>query len=261
MGFFDKILGKGGATQAPTSNMVGTVPTTSGTAVSTSASSMTIDMSKRAEKLETVLIDMSKSGKTNMTKHIARVAVVEDYTGSMAGMYRDGTVQEVTNRLLPIALKFDDNGEMESWIFANSYRKLAPVTIDNHEDYVENVIMRSGMNMGGTYYAPVLRDIVKFYKNSPSNIPALVIFITDGDNFDEYETSAIIRELSNYNMFVQFVGIGNQSDFDYLRELDNLSGRKCDNTGFLLARDLVKMDDERLYTELLRQYNDWLNSK
>ena len=261
MGLFDKIFGKGGATQAPILNMVGTVPTTSGTVVSTSASSMTIDMSKRAEKLETVLIDMSKSGKINMTKHIARVAVVEDYTGSMAGMYRDGTVQEVTNRLLPIALKFDDNGEMESWIFANSYRKLAPVTIDNYEDYVKNVIMRSGMSMGSTYYAPVLRDIVKFYKNSTSNIPALVIFITDGDNFDEYETNAIVRELSNYNMFVQFVGIGNQSNFDYLRELDNLSGRKCDNTGFLLARDLVKMDDEQLYTELLRQYNDWLNSK
>lgn len=261
MGLFDKIFGKGGATQAPTHNMVGTVPTTSGTVVSTSASSMIIDMSKRAEKLETVLIDMSKSGKINMTKHIARVAVVEDYTGSMAGMYRDGTVQEVTNRLLPIALKFDDNGEMESWIFANSYRKLTPVTIDNHEDYVKNVIMRSGMSMGSTYYAPVLRDVAKFYKNNTSNIPAFVIFITDGDNFDERETNAIVRELSNYNMFVQFVGIGNQSNFDYLRELDNLSGRKCDNTGFLLARDLVKMDDEQLYTELLRQYNDWLNSK
>lgn len=260
MGLFDKIFGKGGATQAPTHNMVGTVPTTSG-AVSTSASSMTIDMSKHAKNLDTVLIDMSKPGKINMTKHIARVALVEDYTGSMTDMYRDGTVQEVTNRLLPIALKFDDNGEMESWIFANSYRKLAPVTIDNHEDYVKNVIMRSGMNMGSTYYAPVLRDVAKFYKNSPSNIPALVIFITDGDNFDEHETNTIIRELSNYNMFVQFVGIGNQSDFDYLRELDNLSGRKCDNTGFLLARDLVKMDDEQLYTELLRQYNDWLNNK
>lgn len=258
MGFFGNIFGKGGAAQAPTTNMVGTVPTA---ATTTGANSMTIDMTKRAENLETVLIDMSKSGKIDMTKHIARVAVVEDYTGSMTGMYRNGTVQEVTNRLLPIALKFDDNGEMESWIFANSYRKLAPVTIDNHVDYVKNVIMRSGMNMGRTYYAPVLRDIVKFYKDSTSNIPAFVIFITDGDNFDEYETSAIIRELSNYNMFVQFVGIGDQSDFDYLRELDNLPGRKCDNTGFLLARDLVKMGDEKLYTELLRQYNDWLNSK
>lgn len=259
MGLFDKIFGKGGATQAPTSNTVGAMPTTSNTGAS--VDSMTIDMSKHTKNLETVLIDMSKPGKIDMTKHIARVAVVEDYTGSMAGMYRDGTVQEVTNRLFPIALKFDDNGEMESWIFANNYRKLAPVTIDNYEGYVKNVIMRSGMSMGSTYYAPVLRDVAKFYKNSTSNIPAFVIFITDGDNFDERETNAIIRELSNYNMFVQFVGIGNQSDFDYLKELDNLSGRKCDNTGFLLARELVKMDDEQLYTELLRQYNDWLNNK
>lgn len=259
MGLFDKLFGNknvGGAAQAP-------FTPTATTPVSQAPVTMKIDMSKHAENLNSVLIDMSKGSgnKIDMTKHVARVAVVEDYTGSMSNMYRNGTVQEVTNRLLPIALKFDDNGEMESWIFSNNYKKLAPVTANNCEGYVENFIMRSGMYMGSTYYAPVLKDVVKFYKDNTSNVPALVIFITDGDNFDQYETDAIVRELSNYNMFVQFVGIGTQSNFEYLRKLDNLSGRKCDNTGFLLARDLVKMDDTRLYTELLRPYNEWLNNK
>ena len=62
-------------------------------------------------------------------------------------------------------------------------------------------------------------------------------------------------------MFVQFVGIGSGSNFRYLRKLDNLSGRKSDNTGFITVQDMNKLNDEQLYTEMLRQYNDWLNKK
>lgn len=259
MGFFDKILGKGGATQAPIPNMVGTTPTTSGTGAS--AGSMTINMSKHTKNLETVLIDMSKPGKINMTKHNAQVALVEDYSGSMNGLFKNGAVQRVVTRLLPIALKFDDNGELESWLFSNGSEKLTSVTADNYKDYVKEVMLRANMRMGGTEYAPVLRDVVKFYKNRVSTMPAFIIFITDGDNWDEHETDAIVRELSNYNIFVQFVGIGTDSNFNYLRKLDNLSGRKHDNTGFIAVADMDKLTDEQLYTELLRQYNDWLNNK
>lgn len=257
MGLFDKIFGKGGATQAPTPNMVGAVPTPT----STSAGVMTIDMTKHAEKLETVLIDMSKPGKVNMTVHSAQVALVEDYSGSMDPLFRNGAVQRVVTRLLPIALKFDDNGELESWLFSNGSEKLAPVTASNYSDYVKRVMLNASMGMGGTKYAPVLRDVVKFYKNRVNTTPAFIIFITDGDNWDEHETDAIVRELSNYNVFVQFVGIGTDSNFDYLRKLDNLSGRKHDNTGFIAVADMDRLNDEQLYTELLRQYNDWLNNK
>ena len=40
-----------------------------------------------------------------------------------------------------------------------------------------------------------------------------------------------------------------------------MPGRKCDNTGFILVKDMEKMNDEELYTELIRQYKDWLNNK
>ena len=87
-----------------------------------------------------------------------------------------------------------------------------------------------------------------------------MIFITDGENSDESATDQIIRELSNYNMFVQFIGIGNE-DFNYLKKLDNLSGRNSDNTGFIKVSDMNKLTDEQLYTEILRQYKDWLNKR
>lgn len=251
MGLFDKLFGN---------KNVNVVTPASAPVTQSAAPVMKIDMSKHAENLNTVLIDMSKSGKTNMSNHTARVALAMDYSGSMSDMFRNGSVQDVVTRLLPIALKFDDNGELESWLFSNGQERLEPVTASNYERYVKNVMMHARMNMGGTEYAPVLKDIVKCYKNS-SNIPAFVMFITDGDNWDAYETDAIIRELSNYNMFVQFVGIGTGTDFAYLKKLDNLSGRKHDNTGFIAVADMNKLNDQQLYTEMLRQYNEWLNNK
>lgn len=252
MGIFDKLFG----------NKASTVATSYSAPQETAvATPMKIDMSKHAENLETVLIDMSKSRKIDMTKHTARVAVAMDYSGSMSNMFAKGAVQDVITRLLPIALKFDDNGELESWLFSEGSERMAAVTASNYDSYVKNVYMKARMRMGGTNYAPVLKDMVKYYKNiHPSSIPAFIMFITDGDNWDDYETDEIVRELSNYNMFVQFVGIGNDS-FSYLKRLDNLSGRKHDNTGFIAVADMNKMDDQQLYNEMLRQYNDWLNNK
>lgn len=227
-----------------------------------SAPVMKISMAKHAENLNNVLIDMSKTSKVNMTKHTARVALAMDYSGSMEMMFEDGSVDDVVERLLPIALKFDDNGEMESWLFSNSFKQLKPATIHNSDGYVKNVMLKSGMYMGGTSYAPVLKDMVRYYKDKhSSDIPAFIIFITDGDNSDKRDTDSVIRELSNYNVFVQFVGIGSDCSFSYLRSLDNLSGRKHDNTGFISVKDMSKMSDNELYTELLRQYKDWLNNK
>lgn len=227
----------------------------------TSKAAVTIDMSKSKENLNTVLIDMSKSTKVDMTKHRARVGLAMDYSGSMDHLFDNGSVQKTVSRLLPIALKFDDNGELESWLFSDDFRKLEPVNERNYEDYVKKVMKKSGMYMGGTKYSPVLEDIVHFYKDlEPSEVPSFVIFVTDGENWDPDRTTEIIRELSNYNMFVQFVGIGNER-FSYLRALDNLPGRQHDNTGFISVQDMNEMTDEELYTVILRQYKDWLNNK
>ena len=250
MGIFDRLFGSNKTSRGNSTSPAQATPVEK------------ISMSKHTENLNNVLIDMSKTSKVNMTKHNARVALAMDYSGSMDLMFENGSVDDVVTRLLPIALKFDDNGEMESWLFSNSFERLEPATIHNSERYVKSVMLESSMYMGGTSYAPVLKDMIRYYKDKhPSDVPAFIIFITDGDNSDKRDTDAVIRELSNYNMFVQFVGIGNDSSFSYLKSLDNLSGRKHDNTGFISVKDMSKMSDNELYTELLRQYKDWLNNK
>ena len=218
-------------------------------------------MSKHQENLDKVIINMSKGSKIDMSKHTARVALAMDYSGSMRELYYSGDVQDVITRLLPIALKFDDNGELESWLFSTQCDGLPAVNINNYKGYVDKVMLKSRMLMGGTRYAPVLEEIVKYYKDKhPSDIPAFVMFITDGENSDPRDTENVIRELSKYNMFVQFVGIGNEN-FNFLKKLDDLSGRKTDNTGFIRVKDMSKLSDEELYTEMLRQYKDWLNKR
>ena len=218
-----------------------------------------INLKKSVINLDKCLVDLSKKSGIDMAIHCARVACVMDFSGSMRQLYNTGAVQRVLDRLMPLGLRFDDNGAVDMWLFHNEYKRIDSITLDNFDGYVDNVALKSGMRFGGTSYAPALNDVYsKYIIEEPSRVPAFVIFITDGSNSDKGNTNNIIKRLSEYNVFVQFVGIGNDS-FDYLHRLDDLKGRRADNTGFIKVADFDKLTDDELYRELLVQYIDWLN--
>lgn len=222
-----------------------------------------ISLKKSAISLEKSLISLEKKSGVGFGTHRAKVAVVMDYSGSMSSLYRNGTVQNVLTRLMPLALKFDDNGELDVWIFENGYHRLNSMDLGNFDTYVTEEIVNKGYRMGGTSYAPVLEDVMHKYfveDAATSNIPSFVIFITDGENNDRRDTDKVIKETSYKNMFIQFVGIGYDS-FNYLEKLDDLSGRPVDNTGFIRVDDINKVDDETMFNRLLNQYPDWLKAK
>lgn len=219
------------------------------------------NLNKHMICLDKAVVSLSK----DLSNHKARVAVVMDYSGSMSSLYSNGAVQRALTRLMPLALKFDDNGELEVWIFSNNYHRLKPMNIFNFNTFVNNEIKGKRYNMGTTEYAPALKDVLRkyFYEDaSSSNIPTFVIFVTDGDNDldDKAETDKVIVESSKKNIFIQFVGIGDSS-FRYLKKLDDLPGREVDNTGFIKVEDFDKMNDEELYHELLEQYSKWVKEK
>lgn len=222
-----------------------------------------VSLEKSVISLEKTLVSLEKKTGVNLTKHCAKVAVVLDYSGSMRNLYKTGEVQKVLNRLMPIALKFDDNGELDLWIFHEGYHRIASMDINNYSDFIQKEITEKKYKFGATCYAPVLEDILKKYieeEKDTSNIPTFVIFITDGANSDKGKTNKVIRESSNHNIFIQFVGIG-QEKFEYLEKLDDLDGRPVDNTGFIRVKDISVTYGENLYNLLLDQYPDWLKSK
>lgn len=222
-----------------------------------------ISLKKSVISLDKSLISLEKKSGINFDGHKAKVAVVMDYSGSMSRLYRNGEVQRTLNRLMPLALRFDDNGELDVWIFDDKYHRLESMDLNNFESYVEEEIIRKGYRMGCTSYAPVLEDVIRKYfveDAATSHIPTFVVFITDGSNDDKRATNEIIKESSYKNIFIQFVGIGNER-FEYLERLDDLTGRPVDNTGFIKVQDMARVEDEQLFDMLLDQYPDWLRNK
>lgn len=204
--------------------------------------------------LNKVSVNLTKSTGIQFDNLKSKVKLAIDYSGSMYNLYTNGTVQRVITKLLPLALKFDDDGELECFLFSNGYKSIKNCNENNYCNYVKQVINSSRFSMGGTEYAPVLNAI---HKEDTKSIPTFTIFITDGDNSDKVITNNIIREISTDNGFIMFIGIGNDN-FEYLNKLDNLSDRPIDNTGFVKFSDINDVDENTLYTKLLTEYASWL---
>ena len=261
MGIFDKLFGGNKKSSQSTNQSFNTSPTKSFSGNGLSSLNLSKEESLTQLNLRKDMISSLCLEKKELNSLTARVAVVMDYSGSMENLYRNGTVQSLLDRLLPVAMQFDDNGEMEVWLFDNTYRRIKDISLENYYDYINNERLLRKYDMGGTQYAPVINDVVKKYtKEMPSDLPTLVLFITDGDNFDSdkpYATKAI-REASKYPIFWQFVGIGS-SYFDYLEQLDEMEGRYVDNANFFSINDLNSISDEELYQRLLGEYPSWIS--
>lgn len=215
------------------------------------------ELNRKISLRKDIVLDEVK--KKNITATMARVVFVLDHSGSMRKMYKDGTVQNVLERIFPIAMCFDDNAELEFYWFDNTYKELESVTGDNLDGYVQKVILSKKDHFGTTCYAPVMEHILNRYgKENRANIPTFVIFITDGANSDKAASKAVLTEASHYNIFWKFIGIGNEK-FEFLERLDTLKGRFIDNANFVSVNNLAQIDDRTLYSLILEEYNDWLD--
>ncbi len=230
-----------------------------------------VKLEKHVVNLSKCVVDLSKKSGVDLGNTRAKVVVALDFSGSMSRLYSNGTVQDTINRLVPLGLTFDDNGSIDMFLFQSDYRKMPDLNLSNYEDYVQSVIRLSGYTMGGTNYFPVLQAIIEgtyvskgFFRGREwvppivdGGDPTFILFITDGENADQSMTNNIIRKSSEMNVFIQFIGIGNTT-FRYLEQLDDMEGRRRDNTGFSKMADLAAADDNLLYTNVLEQFSKWL---
>jgi hypothetical protein len=243
-------------------------------------------MSKMIDLKKKVGIVLEKRKVANDVK--AQVGVAFDITGSMRGLYNSGAVQNLAERLLAVALRFDDNGTLDSWSFCDDSDLLAPVTEKNFEKYVAEEMINNNkiQKWGSTEYAPVLKDIDMYYfggstysieriteastgffgklfgktntvekkveaKWSGENdgkTPVYLMFVTDGENFDADETWAVLEALSKKNIYIEFIGIGNEK-FGLCQK----AADKYDNVGFVRVKDISSVSDDVLYETLLNE--------
>lgn len=183
----------------------------------------------------------------------SRVGIVLDYSGSMGTHYRNGDIQNLLEVLIPIALKFDDDGSLDFWIFDDGFHRIGEVTLNNFFGFIENEIL-SKYRMGCTSYAPVMQDVYsKYTVEEPTEYPSYVMFITDGDCDDKNKAFQLLKDNSSKPVFWQFIGMG-RGPFDTLEQLDDLTDRFIDNADFFQVGNLISMPEEELYKKLMTEY-------
>lgn len=237
------------------------------TPLKTSLSSLDLKKKLSLEKASKTnnqsIIDLTKKSlitleKKNLLNVQAKVALVLDASGSMAWQYNNGDVQKVVNRLMPLAINFDDDGSFECWAFAQHTTRLDEVTLQNVNDFVKTTkgghhLWQVGSRINEEI--PAIQAVIDYYKKEV--LPVYVLFISDGGVGSSRQMQNILTKASNLPIFWQFVGIGGYN-YGVLEKLDTMQGRTVDNCNFFALDRIDSMPDEQLYEMLLTEFPIWL---
>jgi len=214
---------------------------------------MSISLEKR---VETVKISLEKKKAPQVS---VDVAFAVDISGSMNGMYRDGTVQDVIDRIYAMAYAMDPDKTLEVFAFNTGVKHLPPMVEADYGSYVNKHV--APIVGGGTNYAPLFEEVNHIYgtkkaqkkgffgglfgkkdesTSGTKEKPLYVIFITDGDATDSSDTRKVIKEMENSNVYIQCVGIGGG-----FRLLESIAD-EYDHVGFCAMND-IRISDEEMY--------------
>jgi len=230
--------------------------------ISSPTAAVKVSLEKKLEKAPK-LVSLAKPlgvelKKRNLETLVARVGLVMDISGSMTARFKNGTVQEIINKTLPLAVQFDDDGELDCWYYGTTARRMDSVNLDNYTKAVPKEWKQLMLELGGCNNEPVvLKMVLDTYRDT--QLPVYVLFITDGGVSKKSEIQKIITEASKLPVFWQFVGVGG-SGYGILEKLDSMKGRYVDNAGFFALDDFKKVSNEELYARLLEEFPKWLKA-
>ncbi|MFJ2684585.1 VWA domain-containing protein [Pseudomonas sp. NPDC087342] len=224
-----------------------------------------ISLEKKIGEAAPHLISLAKKAqvsleKAKLTDVKARVGLVLDASGSMNNQYQTGRVQEVVNRLLPLALHFDDDGTLDCWAFGAETLQLSAVTLANHKDFINTDSHGwKDWKIGARYNdePKAIKKVIDFYKQSRDTSPIYILFISDGGVSASGAIKKLMIEAAKLPIFWQFVGIGGHN-YGILEKLDTMTGRVVDNCGFFALDDLHDISEEQLYDKLMEEFPQWL---
>ncbi|NOQ35200.1 MAG: VWA domain-containing protein [Methylococcaceae bacterium] len=207
------------------------------------------------------LIDLRKKAVISLEKKQlidikASVVLVLDVSKSMFPLYKNGTIQQIIERVLALAIQLDEHQQVDAYVFGTNAVQLEKITEADLQDYVEREIVAKHKINQATKYSKAIEQVQQNYFGK-YNQPIFVIFITDGDCSDKKETQAWLRQVSRQPIFWQFVGIGKE-EFVFLNKLDTLEKRGNDNAGVMLVSDIATIPDNVLYDRLLNEFPQWL---
>ena len=239
-----------------------------------------VEIEKKAPHLVNLVKEVNVSlKKSNFDPEANKAAVVAtiDESGSTRDLFSSGEIQRVADLAFAAGLVFDDDGEVPVSYFDNSVHDLGSINLSNCKGFIAN----NRPHFGSTDYVGALEWIidqagysdVKLTSSKMSGLfrksgtdplsvkatapyPTFAIFITDGEPNRGTEDAiyALLTQMSQLPIFVQFLGVGSWG-FQFLRSLDDLSGRLIDNAGFFDAKDAS--NTEEMLAGLLNEFPEY----
>ncbi|RYE42330.1 MAG: stress protein [Hyphomicrobiales bacterium] len=105
-----------------------------------------LDLRKR--EVAKVLLDKGASGVR------ARVVLVIDKTGSMQAEYRSKRINQVVERMVPVAVQVDDDGKLEPYLYGASFARLPDIAVHEVDSWSATYLHLNGTH-GGIDYAEI----------------------------------------------------------------------------------------------------------
>lgn len=226
-----------------------------------------VSLEKKIADAAPQLVSLAKKAqvsleKARLTDTRARVGLVLDASGSMNAQYSRGHVQEVVDRLLPLAVHFDDDAALDCWAFGARPQQLSSVTLRNFKDFISTD--HGGWkqwDLGARVNdePKAMRMVIDYYKQSGDRTPIYILFISDGGVHENSKITKLMIEAARLPIFWQFVGLGGRG-YGILEKLDDMDGRVVDNCNFFALDRLDEIPEEKLYDLLMEEFPDWLKA-
>lgn len=235
----------------------------------------------KIEQKAPALLSLAKTANQTLDKSglngtVAKVALVADFSGSMANDYHNGSMQRLAEKVLALGTQLDDDGAIDFFVFDSSAAYLGEITLDDYKGSVDR--LTRGRRMGTTDYAAAflkVRDhfgfsstiekkglfgrtkVVPNPASGPADAPVYALFLTDGAPDNPSAAVRALTEVSTAPIFWKFLSIGRQN-IPFLQKLDDLSDRFVDNADYKPVGNVDKVSEKELFEMLLDEYPSWL---
>ncbi len=217
--------------------------------------------------------------------HRARVALCLDISGSMQVHYASGQIQRFAERLLALAMRFDDDSSIDVFLCGREAHSVGSMKAGEHQGWISRTLERHRLE-SATRYGRAIESIREFYflgagprtAQVSARTPVFVMFITDGNTSDEDVAKQQLIAASYEPIFWQFVGLGRSrrtahggvlgglidrvfsNDFSFLETMDTTGGRWVDNAGFFSVERPEAITLDELYSLLMSEYPRWVSA-
>ncbi len=205
------------------------------------------------KSFDSAVVNLEKQG---LVGERAEVVLVLDVSGSSRPLFKNGTYQALVERCLAAGLLFDDNGEIETYLFDSAVHEAETVTLANRDGWTDRAIQTKGIFRGTRYAKPL--EVLEGKLRRGASVPTFVYFVTDGGNMDRRETAAVVTRMAGLPAFLKFIAVGDESDFPFLVRLDDLAGREVDNADFFAVADPRAVDENAFFELVMQEFRGWL---